>query len=124
MLVKELMKQAYTIEKDIDLAEAAEVMSSKGIGSLIFLSNGNIKGIITERDLLKNFNKVGKVSKVMSKKVITIKSEADVATALDMMKNYKKKKLPVVEKKKLVGIINLIDIATNADEVGEGFFFN
>ncbi len=124
MLVKELMKQAYTINKDIGLDEAASIMSTKGIGSLIFLSNGDIKGIITERDLLKNYNRNGRVSEIMSKKVITVKAEADVSSALQMMKNYNKKKLPVVENKKLVGIINLIDIATNADEIGEGFFFN
>jgi len=124
MQVKDLMKQAHIIHKDISLQEAARIMSSEGISSLLYVPKDKLSGIITERDLLKNFNKQGVISKIMTKKVITISSEEDIHTALDMMRNYNKKKLPVVEKGKLIGVLNLVDIASNSDEIGEGFFFN
>jgi CBS domain-containing protein len=124
MKVKDMMREAYIIHRDIPLFRAAKLMSSKGINSLLFVYKKKLKGIITERDLLKHFNKRGTISRIMSKKVITIDSEEDIGAALELMRKYNKKKLPVTQKDKLVGIINLIDLAQNADEVGEGFFFN
>ena len=118
------MKEAVITSKDIYLDEAAKLMSSKGMTSLLFISDKKLKGIITDRDLLKNFNRKGRISSIMSKKVITIDSQDDVQSALDIMKKYNKKRLPVVEKGKLVGIIGLIDIARNADELEDGFFFD
>lgn len=118
------MREAIIIRKDIPLDEAARLMSSKGMNSLLFISEKKLQGIVTERDLLKNFNRKDRISNIMTKKVITIESQEDVQTALEIMKKYNKKRLPVVEKGKLVGIIGLIDIATNADEIGDGFFFD
>lgn len=124
MLVKDLMKKPYASEKDMSLGDAARVMSSKGIGSLIFVNKGKIKGIITERDLLRNFGKDVKVSKMMSRSTITIGPDEDINKALEIMQNNRIKRLPVVENGLLTGVITLIDIATNADEIGEDFFFN
>lgn len=123
MLVKELMRQPYVIEKDISLKEAARIMSAKNIGSLIFASKDKIKGIITERDMLKNFKKNSKVGSVMSKSVITAKPEDNVEDALEKMKQNKIKRLPVVEDDKLVGIVSLTDIAAHIEELEEAFFF-
>src|SRR3989344_6023527 len=124
MKVKELMKEAYIIDKDISLNDAASIMSSKDVSSLILYIKDDIKGIVTEKDLLQNFGKKAKISEIMTKKVLSVDSESEVSAALAMMKEFKKKKLPVIEKGKLVGIINLIDIAINSDEIGDDFFFN
>ena len=124
MQVREIMKEARVINKDISLAEAAEIMSANGLSSLLFVRGNRIRGILTERDLLKNFNKQEMASNVMSKKVIVIGPDEEIGTALEIMKDYKKKKLPVVEGGKLIGVVNLIDIAMHADDLGEGFFFD
>jgi len=124
MLVKDLMKKPYATERDMSLSDAARIMSSKNTGYLIFVDKGKIKGILTERDLLKNFSRSGKISKAMSKSVITIGPEEDINRALEMMQNNKIKRIPVVENKVLIGIITLTSIATHANEIGEDFFFN
>ena len=117
------MKQPFVIEKDMSLAEAARVMSSKEIGSLLFVSGKSLKGIITERDIIKNFGKGSKVSNVMSKKVITIEPDETVDAALEIMRKNKIKRLPAVEKGKLVGIITLTDVLGHFEDIGEDFFF-
>ncbi len=125
MLVKDLMKRVYTIDKDITLKEAAKIMSDKGYGCLVFVSGDKIRGIITERDLLKNFESGGVVSDVMTKKVITIGGENNIVDALGIMRKSNIKKLPVVDgKNKLIGIITLTDLAKISDDAGEGFFFD
>ena len=124
MLVRDVMKQPFVIEKDMSLAEAARVMSSKEIGSLLFVSGKSLKGIITERDIIKNFGKGSKVSNVMSKKVITIEPDETVDAALEIMRKNKIKRLPAVEKGKLVGIITLTDVLGQFEDIGEDFFFD
>lgn len=125
MQVKELMKEPYVIVNDIDLAETAKIMSSKGIGSLLFIYKGKVRGILTESDLLRNFGKHKKISQIMSKNIINIGPDETIEEALKLMKENKIKRLPVVDKKKnLVGIISMTDIAANVDKLDGEFFFN
>lgn len=124
MQIKELMKRPYVVEKDISLAEAAKIMSSKSIGSLIMVNGGKAKGIITESDLLKNFGKSKTISQIMSKNIISVSEKENVEDALKLMKENKIKRLPVVdEKKKLTGIVSMTDIAANVDKLDGEFFF-
>lgn len=124
MLVKELMKMPYVIDKDINLGEAAKIMFQKGIGSLIFVVRGKVKGLVTRGDLLKHFGEKKKISQIMNKNVLTISGEETIDDALHIMRENKIKRLPVIdEKKNLVGIISMIDIANNYDKLDGEFFF-
>ena len=123
MLVKEIMKRPFVVEKDVSLAEAAEIMSNKGIGSLLFVSGDKIKGIITEGDLIKNFGKHEKISQVMTSKVKAIMPEDGLDRALEVMRENKIKRLPVVNGGKLVGFITLTDVMANFEALEEDFFF-
>jgi len=125
MKIKDLMREAFVVDKDIPLSDAAEIMSDKGLSSLIFVQNGEVKGIVTERDLLRNFDSKKKISQVMSKEVITIGVGERAEEALDLMRDNKVKRLPVLDKDgKLVGLVSLTDLATHFDEIGEDFFFD
>ena len=123
MKVEDLMRAPYYVDKNIGLKEVAKIMSSKNIGSLIFMPSGKIEGILTERDLLKNYEKNSKLKDVMSENVIVISPGSDINEAMRLMKENSIKKLPVVDNEKLVGIITLTDIAAHLDELEEEFFF-
>lgn len=124
MQVKELMKQPYVIDRDMNLSEAASIMGRKNIGSLILVIKNRAKGIITEGDLLDHFGEKSKISSIMSKKIISIGPEEAVDEALRIMKKNKIKRLPVIDKKKnLIGIITLSDIAKRIDDLEGEFFF-
>ncbi len=52
--IKTIMRSAtITIEPDVDLGKAAEVMIERNVGSLSVISEGVLVGIFTERDLLR-----------------------------------------------------------------------
>lgn len=123
MLVKELMKRPFVVEKDIGLAEAARIMSDKNIGSLLFTSGNKIKGIVTERDLIKNFSKHEKISQIMSTKVTTVAPDENLDRAVEIMREKKIKRLPVIDNGKLVGIVTLTDVMANFEALEEEFFF-
>ena len=123
MLVKDIMKRPFIVEEDISLTEAADIMSKKGIGSLLFVSGDKIKGIVTQKDLIRGFGKHEKISRVMTSNVKTINPDDGLDRAAEIMKENKIKKLAVVEKDNLVGIITSADLLENIEDLEEEFFF-
>lgn len=124
MLVKDLMDEVYIVDDNISLSKAAKVMSSKKIGEIVFVSDGKISGIVTEDDLVRNFDKKSGIKDIMTSKVVTITDTDDIDRALSVMNSHSVKRLPVLNKNgKLVGMIKLIDIAKHAEELEEDFFF-
>src|SRR3989338_7223919 len=122
MKVSELMKKAIVVEEGISLKNAAKIMSEKAIGSLIVVKGEKIAGIITERDILKNVDQLSsKLSKVMSKNVITISPKKSIDEAALLMSESKIKRLPVVDNGEIVGIITATDIIVHSDALNEDF---
>jgi len=115
------MKQAHVVDKDISFGEAAKIMSSSNIGSLIVVAEKKMIGIVTASDILECFGKEGNVSGIMKQKIVTVESKEDIDVALELMKKNKIKHLPVVDEGNLAGIIAMTDIAEHADEL-EGEF--
>jgi CBS domain-containing protein len=123
MLIKEVMKAPLVIDEDMSLRDAASIMSEKGVGCLIYVSDNFLEGIITDKDLLRHYGIKKNVSEVMSRNVPTISPEDPVEDALELMKTEKVKRLPVVFMGELVGIVSLTDVATSLSDLEEGFFF-
>ncbi len=115
MLVEEVMnKDVKTIKPDSAVKQAAEIMSKNSIGSLVVVSDSELKGIITERDVLKSVAD-GRpdstlVKDIMTKDVITVQPTKDIEEAADLMTKHKIKKLPVVAGGVLVGIVTASDL--------------
>jgi CBS domain-containing protein len=86
------------------------------IGCLIVMDKDNVAGILTERDLLtkvleasKNAERT-KVKDIMSTKLVTGTSDMEVVDAARLMLKKKIKKLPIVNKGKLIGLVTFTDI--------------
>ncbi|MDI6847421.1 MAG: CBS domain-containing protein [Candidatus Bathyarchaeia archaeon] len=112
-----MVKEVMTIDENSTVKEAAEVMNKFEIGCLIAVRKGKAMGIITERDLLerivakaKDANKT-KVKDVMSSPLIVVEPDVGLEEAVKLMFQMKIKKLPVVDGKRLVGLVTLTDIA-------------
>lgn len=125
MKVKEIMNKAIAIDHDISVKEAAKIMSTRNIGSLIVLKKNKIVGIMTERDIIKNISILGKkTSSAMSKSVVTIDHNESLDNAALIMTQKQIKRLPITDKDKLVGVITATDIIANSDVLNEDFFFD
>ena len=121
--ISKIMNKAFIVDGGVSLKNAAKMMSDKNIGSLLIIGDGKIKGIITERDVIKNISKLNsKVSSVMSKKVITIEACEKIEEAMGLMSENKIKRLPVLNDGKLVGIVTATDIIAHAKEINEEDF--
>jgi CBS domain-containing protein len=109
--------EVITIDEKASVKEAANVMNQYEIGCLIAVRKGKAIGIITERDLLKRViveaknAKKTKVGEVMSSPLEVVAPDTSLEEALQLMFQKKIKKLPVVYKKRLLGLVSLTDIA-------------
>ena len=125
MKLSEIMSKAFVVDSEISVKEAAKIMSDKNIGNLIVMRDEKIVGIVTERDVIKNISSLGsRVSSIMSKNVITIDKNDSLENAAELMAEKKIKRLPVLNKGELVGIITATDIIANAEDLNEDFFFD
>ncbi|KUO43192.1 MAG: hypothetical protein APU95_03535 [Hadesarchaea archaeon YNP_N21] len=107
------------------VARAAKLMSEAGVGSVVVAKSKKPVGILTERDILMKVvshdlkpSKV-RVSKVMSSPVLTIDPETDITDAARKMIKNKIRRLPVVDKDKIVGIITASDIVAMSPDLLE-----
>jgi IMP dehydrogenase len=116
--VKEIMiTDVATTTSGQSLAEAARLMEEKNIGSLAVLENHKLVGIITERDFLKLAAKgydsrTAKVSEGMTKPAVKCEPMTTITEAFVLMRKYRVRHLPVVEKERLVGMISLSDLVS------------
>ncbi len=112
-----MVREVITLDENSTVREAAEIMNKFAIGSLIIVSKGKAVGIITERDILrrvvaeaKNAEST-KVKEIMTTPLVVVEPSLDLEEAAKLMFQMKIKKLPVVDGKKLVGLVSLTDIA-------------
>ncbi len=124
MRVKEIMKKAITVSADVSLRDAAKLMVSDNIGSLIVMDNDSVEGIITERDMLKKVCEttetlVQPVRNFMSKELISVASHQMIDDAAQIMSKNNIKKLPVVDDGKLMGIVTSTDIVAHHDDLND-----
>jgi CBS domain-containing protein len=118
MLVKEIMTtDVKTIRPEDNIKRLAEMMVKNKIGSLVVVEgSGEVVGIATERDIIEDIILLGKspeevkVRDVMTKDIITVNPDSSLEEAAEVMVNHKIKKLPVIDKGRLVGIVTATDL--------------
>ncbi len=107
-------KKVVTISPDADLRNAIEIMHRHSIRHLPVVDNGRMMGFVTESNLrqylLTDMLNDLTTSDVMIINPITVDSNASIDYAARLIHEYKIGGLPVLEKRKLVGIITITDI--------------
>jgi CBS domain-containing protein len=86
-----------------------EVCKERHISGVPVLKEGQIVGVVTRQDLLRNPDE-DQIALLMHRGIITLSPEATIAEAAKIIHTHKIRRLPVVEEKKLVGIITTADI--------------
>jgi CBS domain-containing protein len=118
-----MVREVVTVDENVSVKEAAEIMAQQGISSVIATTKGRATGILTERDILKRIvaedknSKKTKVKDIMSSPLIVIEPNADLEKAAHLMFENKIKKLPVIENNRLTGLVSLTDICRLQPEI-------
>jgi predicted transcriptional regulator len=116
--VGDLMTRNFIfVNGDTDLLECTKTMVKNRVGSLLIKEDDRLTGILTRKDILwalvkknKNDLKNIKVNDLMKRKVVTIGPNEDIVEAMNRFRRKKVRRLPVVERGRLIGLLTLKDV--------------
>jgi len=122
LCVRDVMaRRVLLVEATSSAKNSARMMNKFSVSSLIVSSEGDIVGIVTERDILTRVVASGQnpeevtVREIMSEPIIVVNPDTPLEQAVQIMLMERIKKLPVMdkdgEKVKLVGILSMTDVA-------------
>ena len=119
MKLKDIMSQnVITIHPQESVAVAARLLANHNIGALpVCGSDGKVCGMLTDRDLVTRCIAANrspeqtKVQDVMTGRIVSARSNMDVAVAAYLMGREQVRRLPVIDDGKLCGMISVGDMA-------------
>ena len=109
--------EVFTIDAIETVKSAAQQMRQHGIGALVVKSDEDIKGIISDRDIVYAVSRRGEaaislaVSHVMSHAVVTVSPDDSLKRAMGLMVRHRVRDLPVMADGELVGVVSMGDVA-------------
>lgn len=127
MKLKDIMvREVATVSPEESTTSAARRMREKSVGCLVVILDKAIKGIVTDRDLLACLSESHdprdcKISTHMSRPVIVERPEEELLRAAEIMAERRIKRLPVVERGELVGLVSFSDISRIMDEQAQAY---
>ena len=118
ILVKDIMTKAIiSVNTETTVFQVAKMMEQSGIGAVLVKKNGNLSGIITDRDyatkiVSHNLSSDTPVATIMSSPLITINYNESISAAAERMTDKKIRKLAVTNNGNIVGLITSTDLVT------------
>lgn len=121
MKVRELMTpRVIRISPEESTAVAARTLTHYNIGALpVCGADGQLCGMVTDRDIVTRCLAAGRqpentaVRDIMSRNVVSAMPEMDAGAAASLMARQQVRRLPVVEKGSLCGMVTLGDLSQN-----------
>jgi CBS domain-containing protein len=110
-----MTRDVVVVSPDDPVEEAVRSMIDHDIGSVVVLEGKGPVGILTERDLMRRILDrpdllSARVGAVMSSPVVTTGPDVEMVDAFDLMNAENVRRLPVVEREGLVGIVTERDL--------------
>lgn len=129
MKIKEILTtkghDVVTITESHSVLDAARLLVEKNIGGVVVMDGERMKGILTERDILRLTARspadlaVITVASAMTRDVLTAAPDDDLAETMDVMTEHRVRHLPVTEGDRLVGIVSIGDLVNACRVVAE-----
>ncbi len=122
MLVHQILKSkanegVMTLGPDATIAEAANILADKRIGTVVVSEDGKTPlGILSERDIVRELARSGggcltrSVGDYMTRNLVTCTAQSTTDEVLNKMTEGRFRHMPVVENDALVGLISLGDV--------------
>ncbi len=115
--------QVFSIAPDATVLDALNMMAEHNIGALLVMSEGEMVGIVSERDCVRKVDVMGKnanetrVQDIMTSNVITMEASHPLEECMSLMIEKNFRHMPVCEGKELLGILSVRDVLKEVIEV-------
>lgn len=107
----------HTIAANETVLQALKVMSEANTGAVLVTDNEKIVGIFTERDYARQGEVKGRTARetivgdVMTKQMVMVKPETTLQEAVELLRKYRVRHLPVLDNEKVVGMVSIRGLA-------------
>lgn len=106
-----IITDPITLGPNERVSKAVEVMQQYRISGIPITQNKKLVGILTHRDLRFEKDMAQPISKIMTKRVITVTAKTSLAEAKELLRKNRIEKLPVVNEEGILkGLITIKDI--------------
>lgn len=109
-------RDVVTIAPEQTLADAARLLTEHKIGAVVIASNERVRGILSERDIVKAIARggpealSGMIANTMTTAVMTCGLHDSMAEVMNQMTAGRFRHLPVIEHGRLAGIVSIGDV--------------
>jgi CBS domain-containing protein len=120
MKIREILKHKgaaiHTVGPDEPVTAAVALLVQHNIGALVVVADAEIRGIISERDILRALAEgldtfgATRVSDIMTHAVITGTADSEIDMVMNIMSERRIRHLPVLEDGTLCGMISIGDV--------------
>jgi CBS domain-containing protein len=110
-----------TLPMSASVRDAARAMREANIGDVLVVENGNLRGIVTDRDMVIRALAEGRdpstttLGDICSQELTTVSPTDSVDHTIQMMRQKALRRIPVVDDDHPVGIVSLGDLAQQRD---------
>jgi len=116
-----MTRSLAAVDPKTPVAQVATMMRDLNIGDVLVLENGNLRGIVTDRDLTINVLTNGAksdapVERYMSTDVVTGSPDWSLEQVADVMGKHQIRRLPIVQDDNVIGIVSLGDVALHTSK--------
>ena len=123
-LVQKLMKRPCIIlDENSSVKNLADTLNKNKVGCVVVtsLKSKYPVGIVSERDLVRNYdkilnNKYIKVKDVMTKNIIFCNKNTSSKQLMEIMSENKIRHIPIIDQQKLLGIVSIGDVVNRIIE--------
>ena len=110
-------RQCFTLTDKDTLKTASERFQKYNVGAMPVLNEENktVIGILSERDLARHicrdeFKSGLLVNEIMTKNIISCNLNNSVTELMEIISSHKIRHIPIIEEKKLLGIVSIGDV--------------
>jgi CBS domain-containing protein len=122
-IIRKKGSEIWSIAPDASVYDALQMMAEKKVGALLVMTDGQVNGILSERDCIRKVDLQGrttratKVSDIMTSEVISVKVTEELEECMAAMIEKNIRHLPVYDGEQLLGLISVRDVLKEVVEV-------
>ena len=109
-------KPLVAVARTACIGEILELLHEHRIGAVLIVENGQIHGLVSERDICRALHLLGPklleeaAAAVMSSPVVTARPGDSVSAAMEVMTDRRFRHLPVVDGGRILGLVSIGDL--------------
>lgn len=120
-------RPVVSVAPDVTLEATVDVFAQHEISGVVVLDSGHLKGIVTERDIIRHVSQFGglettQVADVMTREVKHVETRSSIVEAVEIMQTGGFRHLPVLDMGQVViGTLFLTDIPAEYRDMHERY---